>query len=48
MSLKHPSIPRIIDVIEDEKSIFIIREYVDGISLDSVVKNTVHNLRRSL
>lgn len=38
MRLNHPSIPRIIDVIEDEKSIFIIREYVDGISLDSVVK----------
>lgn len=38
MHLKHPSIPRIIDIIEDDKNIFIIREYVDGTSLDSVVK----------
>jgi serine/threonine-protein kinase len=32
--LNHPSLPRIFDIIEDESSIYIIEDYIEGISLD--------------
>lgn len=37
MKLEHPSIPRIIDLVENENYLFIIREYVEGRTLDSIV-----------
>lgn len=38
MRLNHPAIPRIIDIIENEKIICFIREYVEGESLENIVK----------
>lgn len=35
--LNHPSLPRIFDIIEDEKSIYIIVDYIEGESLDRVL-----------
>lgn len=32
--LNHPALPRIFDIIEDENSIYIIEDYIDGIPLD--------------
>lgn len=32
--LDHPSLPRIVDIIDDEKSIIVIMDYVEGLSLD--------------
>lgn len=34
MKLKHSALPKIIDIKEDEQNIYIIKDYVDGISLD--------------
>lgn len=39
-SWNHPSIPHIIDVSEEEQYIFILQEYVEGISLETLVKNS--------
>lgn len=39
MKMKHPAIPAVVDVIEDNESIFIVREYAGGVTLDSVVKD---------
>lgn len=37
MKLEHPCIPHIIDLVENENHLFIIREYVEGRTLDSIV-----------
>ena len=37
MKLEHPCIPHIIDLIENENYLFIIREYVEGRTLNSIV-----------
>ena len=39
MKLKHSAIPVVVDIIEDEESIFIVREYVEGVTLESVVRD---------
>ena len=36
--LNHPALPRIIDIEEDETSIYIIEDYIDGKSLDKRLK----------
>lgn len=36
--LSHPSLPRIFDIIEDENSIFIIIDYMEGTSLEAILK----------
>lgn len=38
MKLNHPAIPKIYDIVEDEEYIYVIREYVQGESLDSLLK----------
>ncbi|SKC37871.1 serine/threonine-protein kinase [Maledivibacter halophilus] len=32
--LNHPALPRIFDIVEDEENIYIIEDYIEGISLD--------------
>ena len=32
--LNHPSLPRIIDIIEDDKYLYIVQDYIEGIPLD--------------
>lgn len=39
MKLAHPAIPRVMDIFEDETSICIVREFVEGQTLDVLVKN---------
>lgn len=39
MKLKHPAIPSVLDIVEDDESIFIVREYVEGVALESVVRD---------
>ena len=39
MKLHHPAIPQIIDIVEDDNSIFIVREYVEGETLELLYKN---------
>ncbi|MBR3620450.1 MAG: serine/threonine protein kinase, partial [Clostridia bacterium] len=36
--LDHPYIPRIVDIIETENTLFIVRDYIDGEPMDQVVK----------
>ncbi|MFZ5987691.1 MAG: serine/threonine-protein kinase [Bacillota bacterium] len=36
--LNHPSLPRIFDIIEDENSIYIIIDYMEGTSLEAILK----------
>lgn len=36
--LNHPALPRIIDIEEDSKNIYIIEDYIDGKSLDKRLK----------
>ena len=36
--LNHPSLPRIIDIEEDENNLYIIEDYIDGTSLDRQLK----------
>lgn len=38
MKLKHPAIPQMVDIVEDDNNIFIIREYVEGPTLESLVR----------
>ena len=35
----HPAIPKIVDIIEDDESISIIREFVNGVTLDAVIRD---------
>lgn len=36
--LNHPRLPIIFDIVEDEEFIYIIEDYVDGVSLDEEIK----------
>ena len=36
--LKHPNLPSIVDVIEDENSFIIVMDYIEGQSLDKILK----------
>ena len=36
--LNHPAIPRVVDIIEDEESIYIVRDYIEGETLDTIVR----------
>lgn len=36
--LKHPNLPSIVDVIEDEDSFIIVMDYIEGRSLDKIVQ----------
>jgi serine/threonine-protein kinase len=35
--LNHPSLPRIFDILEDHDYIYIVLDYVEGISLDKLL-----------
>ncbi|MBQ8974702.1 MAG: protein kinase, partial [Oscillospiraceae bacterium] len=35
--LDHPAIPRIVDIIYDAQTIFIVMDYIEGLSLDKVL-----------
>lgn len=37
MKMDHPAIPKVVDVIEDNKYIFIVREYVEGETLKAII-----------
>ena len=39
MEMRHPAIPRITDIIENQRYILVIKEYIDGVSLNEVIKN---------
>ena len=39
MELDHPAVPRVVDIIEGDESICIIREYIEGETLDDVLRN---------
>lgn len=39
MKLDHPAIPKIYDIVEDESYTYIIREYIQGETLDVILKN---------
>lgn len=39
MKLDHPGIPRIVDLIENEQYLYIVREYIEGETLDYIVKS---------
>lgn len=36
--LNHPAIPRVVDIIETEDSIFIVRDYIEGETLETIVR----------
>lgn len=36
--LDHPAIPKIVDILEDEDSLFIVREYIEGESLEMLAR----------
>lgn len=36
--LNHPAIPKVVDIIEDEDSIFIVRDYIEGETLETIVR----------
>lgn len=36
--LDHPAIPKVVDIIEDEDSIFVLRDYIEGETLETIVK----------
>lgn len=36
--LDHPAIPKVIDIIEDEDSIFIVRDYIEGETLETIAR----------
>ena len=38
MKLDHPAIPKVVDIGENYESIFIVREYIEGVTLESVVR----------
>lgn len=39
LKLKHPNIPAVIEIIEDEESIFIVREYIEGVNISTLLNN---------
>lgn len=40
MKLDHPAVPKVVDIVEDENRICIIREYIEGQTLDAVLQET--------
>lgn len=40
MKLDHPAVPRVVDIVEDENHICIIREYIEGLTLDAVLQES--------
>lgn len=36
--LDHPTIPKVVDIIENEEGIFIVRDYIEGETLETIVK----------
>ena len=44
--LKHPGLPEITEVIERENTVLIIMDYVEGYSLERIVKEQVPSERR--
>lgn len=36
--LDHSAIPKVVDIIEDEDSIFIVRDYIEGETLETIVR----------
>lgn len=38
MKLNHPTIPKVVDIGENDENIFIVREYIEGVTLESVVR----------
>lgn len=42
-SLDHPALPRIVDIIDDGITIYIVMDYIEGESLDKVLKATLSN-----
>lgn len=40
--LDHPSLPRIVDIIEDGKTIYVVMDYVEGESLKKVMRDAGH------
>lgn len=38
--LKHPNLPSIVDVIEDEDSFIIVMDYIEGRSLDKIIEES--------
>lgn len=39
MKLNHPAIPKIYDIVEDESRTYVIREYIQGETLNTILKN---------
>lgn len=37
--LDHPSLPRIVDIIDNGRTIYVIMDYIEGESLDKILKN---------
>lgn len=40
--LDHPALPRIVDIIEDGKTIYVVMDYVEGESLNKVMRRRGH------
>lgn len=40
--LDHPALPRIVDIIEDGKTIYVVMDYVEGESLKKVMRDAGH------
>ncbi len=36
--LDHPALPRIVDIIEDSKTIYVVMDYIEGESLDKILQ----------
>lgn len=36
--LEHPAIPKVVDIVEDEDGIYIVRDYIEGETLETIVK----------
>ena len=36
--LQHPMLPRIVDIFEDDRSIYIVEDFVEGITLEALLK----------
>lgn len=47
-SLSHPSIPRILKMTHDAHSILIIMDYIEGYSLDKIIKKTTYIDEKSI
>lgn len=37
MKFNHPAIPKVIDIIEDEQHLFVVREYIEGETLSNLI-----------